>query len=53
MSSLGGVGCNVIKNVSIVLEFELQGIAMQRCRIGIGILLVFLKMQELVLVFYC
>ena len=41
------------QKISIGVELELQGIALQRCRIGIGILLLFFKRQELVLVFYC
>ena len=41
------VGCNVIENISIGVELELQGIALQRCRIAIGILLVFFQRKEL------
>ena len=41
---------NIFENFSIVVELELQGIALQMGRIGI--LFVFLKRQELVLVFY-
>ena len=40
MSIPGGIFCNVIKNISIGVELELQGIAIQRCRIGNGILLI-------------
>ena len=47
------ISCIIIKNFSIGLELELQGIAMQRCRICIGIVFVFFKRQELVLEFYC
>jgi hypothetical protein len=42
----------IIMHISIGVELELQGIALQRCRIDIGILLLFCKRQELVLVFY-
>ena len=46
------IGCNILV-FSIVVELGLHGIGMQRCRIGIGILVVFFKRQELVWVFYC
>jgi hypothetical protein len=36
--NIGGI---IVKNSSVVEELELQGIALQRCRIGIGILLLF------------
>ena len=41
-----------IGNFSIVVKLELQGIALKGGGIGIGILFVFLKRQELLLVFY-
>jgi hypothetical protein len=34
----GSIGCKIIKNFSIGVELELQGIALQRCKIGIDIL---------------
>ena len=43
------VGCNVIENISIGVELELQGIALQRCRIAIGILLVFFSKERIVI----
>ena len=46
------IGCNIRRTLSIGSELELYGIALLRPRIGIGILLTFLKWQELVLVFY-
>ena len=47
------IGCIIIENFSNGEELELQEIALQKCRIGIAILFVFFKRQELVLVFYC
>ena len=45
----GSIDCNIIKNFGIDKELGLQGIALQRARIGI--LLPFCKRHELVLVF--
>ena len=45
-------GCKIRQTLSIGSELELYGIALHWPRIGIGILLTFLKWQELVLVFY-
>ena len=46
------IGCDIRQTLSIRSELDLQGIALNRPTIGIGILLTFLKWQELVLVFY-
>jgi hypothetical protein len=37
----GSIGCNIIGKFSIVVELELQGIALQMGRIGIGIVFLF------------
>jgi hypothetical protein len=42
-----------VRSFSIGVVLELRAIALQRPRIGIGIVLMFLKVPELVLEFYC